>query len=248
MRLNSAPRDGLSLIEVLASLAIFLMALTALTFLVNNSSSLAAEAQYRARCAQLARSKINEMAAGAVPLQSQAEASFDDEPLYRWSADVADGGVTGLFNVTVTVVYRPDDPYPTKVSTSRMILDPKVTGSTQDVPAAPADSGNESGSDSSQPSGGSSSQPSGSGGSSSGGASSGGAKSGGSSPMTPSSGGGKSGGSSPTTQPSSGASVAPKTGGSTTTGGSSGGATGGSKGGSTGGSSGMSSGGGKGGK
>src|SRR5258707_7208437 len=100
MRLNPATRDGLSLIEVLASLAIFLMALTALTFLVNNSSSLAAEAQYRARCAQLARSKINEMAAGAVPLEGQSEASFDDEPLYCWSAEVGDSGTPGLFNVT----------------------------------------------------------------------------------------------------------------------------------------------------
>jgi len=242
MRLNPATRDGLSLIEVLASLAIFLMAVTALTFLVNNSSDLASEARYRARCAQLARSKINEMAAGAVPLESQSEGSFDDEPLYRWSADVADGGATSLFNVTVTVTYRPDDPYSMKVSMSRMILDPKVTGSTQDVPAAPADSGNESGSDPSQQSGGSSSQPSGSGG-----ASSGAAKSGGSSgSMSPASGGAKTGGNSPTTQPGGGATAAPKTGGST--GGGTGAAASGSSGGSKGGATGGTSGGGKGGK
>src|SRR5262245_36844620 len=137
MRVRAARRDGLSLLEVLVSLAIFLMALTALTYLINNSSNLAGEAQHRARPAQLARSKVNEMAAGAVALEGQPDSSFEDEPLYRWSADVAEGGAAGLFNVTVTVTYRPDDPYPVKVAMSRMILDPKVTGSTQDVPAQP---------------------------------------------------------------------------------------------------------------
>src|SRR4051794_1004708 len=112
MRVQSARRDGLSLLEVLVSLAIFMMALTALTYLVNTSSGLAAESKHRARAAQLARSKMNEIAAGALPLQSQPDASFDDEPDFRWSADVGQGAAPGLFNVSVTVTYRPDDPFP----------------------------------------------------------------------------------------------------------------------------------------
>jgi general secretion pathway protein I len=137
MRLHPARRDGLSLLEVLVSLAIFLMALTALTYLVNNSSNLAVEGQHRARAAQLARSKMNEFTSGAQPIQGQSDTSFDDEPDYRWSADVSEGATTGLSTVTVTVTYRPDDPYPLKVSFSRMVFDPKYAGSTQDVPAAP---------------------------------------------------------------------------------------------------------------
>jgi len=160
MRLKPAGRDGLSLLEVLVSLAIFLMAVTALTHLINNSSGLAAQSSHRARCAQLARSKMNEFAAGALPLSGQPDSAFDDEPGYNWSAEVADGATTGLFNVTVTVTFRPDDPYPVKVSMSRMILDPKVTGSTQDVPAAPTDSGvDDSSSGSSSSSSASSSTP-----------------------------------------------------------------------------------------
>src|SRR5262245_60705675 len=116
MRLQSARRAGLSLLEVLVSLAIFLMALTALTYLVNTSSNMAGEAQQRARASHLARSKINEMAAGALPLESQSDASFGDEPLFRWSAEVGEGSTKGLLNVTVTVTYRPDDPFPVRVS------------------------------------------------------------------------------------------------------------------------------------
>lgn len=201
MRLNPTARDGLSLLEVLVSLAIFMMALTALVYLVNNSSTLALEAQSRSRCAQLARSKINEMAAGALPLEGQSEASFDEEPLYRWSSEVGEGGAPGLFNVTVTVVFRPDDPYPVKVALSRMILDPKVTGSTQDVPAMPSVSGDESGSDTggttTPAAGGTTTPPPGTGGTSSpttGGANSGGAKTGSTTMAGPSMGGGASGG------------------------------------------------------
>jgi Tfp pilus assembly protein PilV len=139
MRLASARRDGLSLLEVLVSLAIFLMSLVALTALVNTSSNLAADSHVRSRAAQLCRSKLAEMASGAVALEGQPDASVEDETDYHWSAEVAEGGVAGLSNVTVTVTFRPNEPYPIKVSMSRMILDAKVTGSTQDVPALPDD-------------------------------------------------------------------------------------------------------------
>ena len=168
MRLPASRRAGLSLMEVLVSLAIFLMALTALTYLVNLSSNLAGEGQRRGRCAQIARSKMNELVAGSLPLQGQPDSSVDDETDYRWSADVSPGAATGLYNVTVTVTYRPDDPYPIKVSYSRLIFDPQYAGSTQDVPAAPDGSADDSSSDSSGSSGSGSSGSSGSGGSSGG--------------------------------------------------------------------------------
>jgi general secretion pathway protein I len=171
MRLPASRRAGLSLMEVLVSLAIFLMALTALTYLINLSSSLAGEGQRRSRCAQIARSKMNELIAGSVPLQGQPDSSVDDEPDYRWSAEVSPGAATGLYNVTVTATFRPDDPYPIKVSYSRLIFDPQYAGSTQDVPAAPDGSAaDDSSSDPSSSSGSGSSGSSGSGSSSSGGA------------------------------------------------------------------------------
>src|SRR4051794_15716775 len=115
MRLKPVVRDGLSLLEVLVSLAIFLLSVTALTHLVNTSGGLAAESAQRARCAQLARSKMNEIAAGALPLSGSSGAAIDDEPMYSWSAQVDPGVTTGLYSVTVTVTFRPDDPYPVKV-------------------------------------------------------------------------------------------------------------------------------------
>src|SRR5262245_59413652 len=124
MRLPPAGRRGLSLLEVLVALAIFLMSLVALTHLVGSSSRMAAEASSRSRAAHLCRSKLNEFAAGAVPMEGASDSAFEDEPDYRWSAEVGEGSAQGLFHVTVTVRYRPDDPYPIEVSLSRMMLDP----------------------------------------------------------------------------------------------------------------------------
>jgi general secretion pathway protein I len=157
MRASPASRDGLSLLEVLVSMAIFLMALVALTYLVNTATERAGEAQYRARAAQLCHSKLNELMSGALPLESQPDSSIEDEPNFRWSAEIEPAGAQGLYNVLVRVRYRPDDPYPIEVALSRMMLDPKVCGSSQDVPAAPAESASESesGAESSTPSSGS---------------------------------------------------------------------------------------------
>lgn len=137
MRLNPARRDALSLIEVLASLAIFLIALTALVHLINTSTQMAGESRYRARAALLCRSKLAEMCAGVLPLSGSSDAPCEDEPDYVWSAEAEPGAAQGLYNVTVTVRYRPDTPHSVEVVMSRMILDPTVCGSSQDVPAAP---------------------------------------------------------------------------------------------------------------
>src|SRR5438132_1179248 len=99
MRVHPARRLGLSLLEVLVSLAIFLMALTALVHLISQSSHLSVEGSHRARAAQLAHGKLNELASGALPLQSQSDGSFDDEPDFRWSAEVATGVSDRLYNV-----------------------------------------------------------------------------------------------------------------------------------------------------
>src|SRR5262245_25215769 len=110
MRLSSR-RAGLSLIEVLVSMAIFLMALTALVRVpspalarpVATASPGAAQGQPPARAAVLCRSELAEPAAGAVPLQGQSEAAFDDDPEDRWSLECEQGVTQGLWNVTVRV-------------------------------------------------------------------------------------------------------------------------------------------------
>jgi hypothetical protein len=142
MRLNHARRDALSLIEVLASLAIFLMSLTAIVHLINTSTQLAGQSRHRAHAAQLCKCKLAEMCAGVLPL-SGGGGTCEDETDYHWSAEAEPGAAEGLYNVTVRVRYKPDTPDALEVVMSRMILDPTVCGSSQDVPAAPAESSSE---------------------------------------------------------------------------------------------------------
>lgn len=129
------PRPGLSLIEVLVSLAIFLMSLAGLAYLLTIAGNHALEAQYRSEAAQLAQSKLAEVQAGAVPLQSGG-GSFDDEPDYHWSLEAQQGSVQGLWNVTVRVQRQRPDGSQVEVALSQMVLDPSGVGSTQDVPPA----------------------------------------------------------------------------------------------------------------
>jgi type II secretion system protein I len=137
MRLRSARRAGLSLIEVLASLAIFLMALVALVHLVNTASNMAHEAHHRSNAARICQSKMACVISGIVPLQGQSDAEVEDEPEYHWSMTVDGGSAQGLSNVTVTVTFSGSKEYPISASLSRMVLDPTVCGSTMDLTASP---------------------------------------------------------------------------------------------------------------
>jgi len=141
---RSPRRRGLSLLEVLVALAVLLMSLVALTHLVGNSTRMASEASRRSHAALLCRSKMNEFAAGALPMEGVSDSTFEDDPDYHWSAEIAQGAATSLYNITVTVRYRPDEQYPIEVSLSRMVLDPTFTGSTLDVPAQPSESSDDS--------------------------------------------------------------------------------------------------------
>jgi type II secretion system protein I len=149
MRLCPPRRDGLSLIEVLAALAIFLMALVALVHLINTASNFAFEAHHRSNAARICQSKMASLVAGAIPLQAQSEAADEDEPEYRWSATVDSAGPSNLSTVTVRVSFGSDKDYPITATLTRMVLDPTVAGSTQDVPASSSSSSNTAGSGSS---------------------------------------------------------------------------------------------------
>ena len=107
-------RKGLSLLEVIISVAIFLGALTAILqgLALGQRSELAARLQSEAvlRC----ESKMGEILCGAAEATSSQGNSFEDDEIgnWEWSAAVTDGGATGLLEVTVLVEHKPggDDP------------------------------------------------------------------------------------------------------------------------------------------
>lgn len=134
-------RQGLSLLEVLVALAVFLTALGGLFTLLNYATRRAHEVQMRSQATRLCQSKLAEVLSGAIPLTGQDGAAFDEDPDYQWSLTAEQGSVSGLWNVSVKVSWgQAANGARQEISLSQMILDPSIIGSTQDtVPIGGAD-------------------------------------------------------------------------------------------------------------
>jgi Tfp pilus assembly protein PilV len=127
-----AARPALTLMEVLVSLAIFLLSLAALTRLVTYAGERALEAQYRSQATMYCLSQLAEVEAGSIALNSQGDTALEEDPEYEWKMDAEQGQVVGLWTVTVTVSHKNGNGVPIRVSLSKMVLDPSMVGSTQD--------------------------------------------------------------------------------------------------------------------
>jgi len=130
-------RPGLSLLEVLTALAIFLVSLIALGQLLTISGERAFEVQQQSHAAQLCQSKLAEVVAGAVSLSSTS-ASFDEDPDWQWNLDAEqDSSITGLWRVQVMVSRDLPDGSHYESTINQMILDPSLRGSTSDSLPSP---------------------------------------------------------------------------------------------------------------
>ncbi len=125
-------RPGLSLLEVLTALAIFLVSLIALGQLLTISGERAYEVQQQSHAAQLCQSKLAEVVSGAVSLSSTSE-SFDEDPDWQWNLDAEqDSSITGLWRVQVKVSRDLADGSHYESTIHQMVLDPSLRGSTTD--------------------------------------------------------------------------------------------------------------------
>lgn len=131
LRDTAGNRAGLTLLEVLVALTIFLLSLGAISQLVTFASQRAQDARHTDDAARLARSKLAEVFAGVVTLSSQSETPFDDDPDYLWSMTANSGTLSGLWDVEITVKHK-DDKGP-GFTLQQFILDPTLRGSTQDT-------------------------------------------------------------------------------------------------------------------
>jgi type II secretory pathway pseudopilin PulG len=132
---HSRARPGLSLLEVLVALAVFLFAFIVLGRLIIRGGDLALDAQQQAQAAQLCQAKLAEVVAGAVPLTPQTDASFDEAPDWQWSLDCDQRNVPGLWHVQVRVRRRPHQgTSPVEFTLSQMVLDPLQRGHVLDAP------------------------------------------------------------------------------------------------------------------
>lgn len=122
-------RRGLTLLEVLVSVAIFLGSLTAIMQLLNTGQQAEVSARLQSEAVLRCDSKMAEIVAGIEKPVSSADGAFLDDEIgsWKWSVDVANGSATSLLRITVTVEHRPDGKDPNAAFTlTRYMRDPQL--------------------------------------------------------------------------------------------------------------------------
>ena len=124
---QTVARRGLTLLEVLLSLGLFLGALAALSQLWYGGVRASVQARLSTQAILRCESKLNEVVAGAVPLQTTGDTPFEDDSTWTWNLQVASGPHADALQVTVTVSH----PGQSGLSSSshqlqRLIRDPQV--------------------------------------------------------------------------------------------------------------------------
>jgi type II secretion system protein I len=127
-RSNRARRDGMTLLEVIIALAIFMLSIVAIQRLILIGTDRARDVQLRAEAIRLCQSKMAEIYAGAEQLQSQSDVPFTEDPVWHWSADCNQGNVNNLWTVEVRVGRDRADGTKLEVTLTQMMLDPSVRG------------------------------------------------------------------------------------------------------------------------
>jgi|GEM_PF-2054252 len=127
-----AQRRGITLLEVLLAVAIFLFSLAAVSQLINVGGQRAED--IRGREEQLCQSKLDEVACGALQVQpgSSQEGDFDEAPGWHWSVKCQPNNIPSLWNVTVTVTRKQPDGTKTEAILTKMVFNPGQLGSSLD--------------------------------------------------------------------------------------------------------------------
>jgi general secretion pathway protein I len=138
-------RSGLTLLEVLLAMTIFLLALVGLGRLIVLGGELALDARLQSEAAQLCQTKLAEVQTGAEPLTPQRDMSFEESAAWRWDLECAqDSMVPNLWHVQVRVSRAPGNGRPAEVTLSRWLLDPLARGSVFDLAAYDSANGGDS--------------------------------------------------------------------------------------------------------
>lgn len=118
-------RNGLSLLEVLVALAIFLIALAAIATLMDTANTQASDAAGTTTATRLAQSKLAEVEAGLIGVTDGGSGTFEgDESAWSWEVTSAATGVINLYDVSVRV-YRPEG-RPLEVTLHQTVYDPAL--------------------------------------------------------------------------------------------------------------------------
>jgi prepilin-type N-terminal cleavage/methylation domain-containing protein len=121
-------REGMTLLEVIVSMAIFLMSFIAIASLMNMGQSRAIEVQLQATALQKAQSKMSDVICGSEPLGSQSNVPFTEDTTGKWTWSMEadqDNTVPNLWQVKITVNY-PLENNQLQVSLTEKVVDPSI--------------------------------------------------------------------------------------------------------------------------
>lgn len=138
MMIRRRGRPGLSLLEVLLSMAIFLIAVVGLMELVNFCGRQAFSISQVNRANQLLEDRLNAVTAGVVPFTGQSDTPFDEDPDWSWSMESQADNTPNLYRVTITVKWQRGNDSD-EWSASRMVFDPAQKGTFEPPPTSTTD-------------------------------------------------------------------------------------------------------------
>jgi hypothetical protein len=135
--------------EVIIGLAILVGSIAIVSKLVELGVRASQYARLQTRAVMLAQSKMGEVVAGVVPLDSAGGDVFSEDPAWQWEIAVSDGPVDGLRWVTVTVAPAPSGELQTNresvaFTLSRWLLDPSYSADLDLAFSSAADTGGRS--------------------------------------------------------------------------------------------------------
>ncbi|VTS06176.1 type IV pilus modification PilV family protein [Tuwongella immobilis] len=134
-------RAGLSLIEVIVALSIFLFAFIAVGQLINLSSDSAREISYQSDGIRIAQSTLAQVVAGILPLETVTDSSVEDESPWTYSIDCEQQSVANLWKVTVTAKRPRPGGTTVEVPLTQLVLDPSVRGGIGSSSSSSSESG-----------------------------------------------------------------------------------------------------------
>ncbi len=124
MPLTPAPRNGLTLLEVIVAIAILGGALVVIGNLVFLGSRAANNTRWHSEAQILCDAKMAEISAGVLPLQSSAGTPIAENPEWTYSVETGPTDVPGLLSVTVAVQHSSETSAIAPFTLMRWLRDP----------------------------------------------------------------------------------------------------------------------------
>jgi type II secretory pathway pseudopilin PulG len=151
-------RRGISLLEVLAALAIFLFSIVVITQMVETGARAGQKAQRLSKAAMLAEARLAELACGALPLTSSGPEPITIANDQGWQitvsctpeswaeANLSTGSLTGLYTVEILVQWLgATGNVEVEYTLNRLLLDPQLKQPDPNLPAVTGTSSNSAG-------------------------------------------------------------------------------------------------------